>query len=84
MEWLWRYNGVDWCGMLLAVLSLFYLGKHRKRGFVLGLACNCCWIIFGIMTKSAGSIIANLVYIGFNIHGWSAWKKDQTPCPSSK
>lgn len=81
MEWLWQYKGVDWAGMVLAVGSLFYLGKHRKRGFLMGMASNVCWLAFGVMTQSAANIVANLVYAAFNVRGWVRWKKDQgTDC----
>ena len=69
--------------MVFAALSLFYLGKHRKRGFALGIICNICWIIFGVMTHSAANIVANLIYMGFNVKGWREWKGAQSqnqPC----
>ncbi|MFN7140469.1 MAG: nicotinamide mononucleotide transporter [Limisphaerales bacterium] len=75
MEWLWKYKGVDWAGMILAVLSLYYLGKQKKRGFLLGLVGNVCWMAFGIMTQSLANICSNLVYMAFNIHGWRQWRK---------
>lgn len=81
MSWLWQYNGVDWLGMVLAAASLLYLGKHRARGFVLGILCNVCWIIFGIMTQSAANITANLIYIAFNLKGWRQWKIEQSSAP---
>ena len=70
--------------MVLAAVSLYYLAKHRKRGFVIGLACNACWLAFGIMTESVANILANLIYAGFNIHGWKRWEVDQSNCPSTK
>ena len=83
MEWIVRYKGVDWLGMIFAMLSLFYLAKHRKRGFLLGLLCNLCWMVFGVMTESAGNIIANLAYAMFNIHGWRKWREDGQQCPKT-
>lgn len=76
MDWIWKYYGVDWAGMILAVLSLYYLGKRKKRGFLLGLLCNIAWLVFGFMTHSAANICSNLVYMGFNIHAWRKWKKN--------
>ena len=81
VDWLVKYKGVDWVGMVFAMLSLFYLGKHRKRGFVLGLLCNVCWMVFGVMTESAGNIVANLAYAVFNVRGWRQWEKDNDHCP---
>lgn len=75
MDWLWKYYGVDWAGTLFAVLSLYYLGKRKKRGFLFGILCNFAWLGFGYMSQSAANICSNLIYMGFNIHGWWKWKK---------
>ena len=83
MDWLWQYKGVDWLGMIFAALSLVYLGRHRKIGFLLGLACNISWLFFGVMTESAANIVANVLYMGFNIRGWFRWKEDQSTCPNT-
>jgi hypothetical protein len=83
MDWLWQYKGVDWLGMIFAAVSLVYLGQHRKLGFVFGLACNVAWLVFGIMTESVANIMANVLYMGFNIRGWKRWKEDQSTCPNT-
>lgn len=62
--------------MFLAVLSLYYLSKRKKRGFLFGLLGNIVWMIFGVMTNSAANICSNLVYMGFNFHAWREWKKN--------
>lgn len=76
-----QYKGVDWAGMLFAVVSLHYLSKHRKRGFLFGIGCSICWLIFGVMTRSAPSILANCIYIGYQVKCWRNWKQDQGVCP---
>ena len=77
MDSLWQYKGVDWAGAVLAVIALYYLGKHKKRGFVFGFFGNVVWIVFGVMASSVASIVANVVYIAFNIHAWRNWKEEQ-------
>lgn len=76
MEWIWKYKGVDWAGMILAVASLYYLGQRKKRGFLLGMLGNVAWMIFGVMSFSAANICSNLVYMAFNLHAWRKWKKN--------
>lgn len=82
MDWIWKYKGVDWLGMIFATASLYYLGKRKKRGFLLGLLGNVAWMAFGIMTSSVANICSNLVYMGFNIHAWRKWKKKGWSNPS--
>ena len=82
MESLLQYKGVDWAAMVFAVFSLYYISKHRKCGFVFGIGCSVCWLIFGILAHSIPSIIANAIYVVFQIKGWRDWKEDQGVCPT--
>ena len=78
---LWEYKGTDWAGMICAVVSLYYLAKHRKIGFVFAIIGNLSWMAFALMAESVANIISNFIYLGFNIHCWRKWKQDQSTCP---
>lgn len=78
-----EYKGTDWLGMCFAVISLYFLAKHRKIGFVFGILSNFSWIGFSLLAESLASVAANLIYLGFNIHGWRKWKEDQSVCPQA-
>lgn len=67
--------------MILGVISLYFLAKHRKIGFVFGIMGSVAWMVFAILAGSVANILANLVYVGFNIHCWRQWKEDQSVCP---
>lgn len=71
-----RYYGVDWIGMVCCAISLWYLGKHRKFGFVIGIIGDCAWLVFGVMAHSPANILATAIYIWFNIKAWRQWKED--------
>jgi nicotinamide riboside transporter PnuC len=76
VESLWRYYGVDWVGILFSMLSTFYLGKKRKRGFLIGMAGNLAFMAFGVMAQSAANIVANGIYFLLNARGWWKWKEE--------
>jgi hypothetical protein len=72
-----RFKGVDWLGMVFTILSLYYLGKHYKRGFLFSIASSLCWMVFGFLVHSWAAIVSNLIYILFSIKAWHQWKADQ-------
>ena len=75
VESLWRYYGIDWVGIIFSMLSTYYLGRKRKRGFMLGIAGNLAFVGFGIMAESAANVVANSAYLFLNGRGWWKWKK---------
>lgn len=77
-----RYQGSDWVGMVFAFISLYYLGKGRKLGFLLAIFGNISWVIFGMMTESVANILANCIYIVLNVVGWRRWKDKQAGHPT--
>lgn len=81
MDGLARYYGADWVGMAGNLLALWYLSKQRKRGFLIGSIGCVGWLVFGILTNSAPSVLSNLIYIIMNVRGWRKWKRNP---PNSK
>lgn len=84
MDSLFKYKGVDWLAMFSTVLSIYYLGRRMKRGFLFGVVGNVAWLIFGVMTASVANVIADLIYIGMNIHAWRKWQKNPLTCQAPK
>ena len=74
MEWLSKFYGSDWVGMAGNLLGVWYLSKQRKRGFLFGSIGCIGWLIFGVLTGSAPSVVSNLIYIGINVKGWRDWR----------
>lgn len=83
MERLGNFYGADWVGMTGNLLGLWYLSKQRKRGFLIGSVGCIGWMIFGVLTESAPSVLSNIIYIGMNIRGWRKWKEKPPQNPES-
>ncbi|HUS36288.1 MAG TPA: nicotinamide mononucleotide transporter [Verrucomicrobiae bacterium] len=78
MEKVWealaRYHGVDWVGICFSMLSTHYLAKKRKHGFLLGMAGNIAFVVFGVLAESAANVVANGIYFFLNARGFFKWK----------
>ena len=74
MNDLLRYHGADWCGFALTLASLHLLGSHRRSGFLAGAASSIAWAIFSYQAGSSATLIANCVFFGMNLRGWTKWR----------
>jgi hypothetical protein len=83
MDRLLKYYGVDWLGMILVTMSIVYMGKQRRSGFIYGAVGCGAWLAFGIMTESVASMIANTTYMIMNLNGYRKWK-EKPPCESAE
>jgi nicotinamide riboside transporter PnuC len=76
VEALWKFHGSDWVGMVFGLISTYMLAKKKRLGFVLGVIGGLGWVVFGIITGSIPSMVANTLFIAFNCHGFFKWKKE--------
>ena len=77
MEKIWKYYGTDWAGMILILISIYYLGKQKKRGFIFGMFGCTAWMAFAIMTESLANLLANFIYIILDGRGFLKWRRKQ-------
>lgn len=84
MEALFKFHGSDWVGMVFGLLSTYYLAKKKRWGFIFGVIGGIGWIAFGVLTRSAPSILANALFIVFNCRGFYRWKKEGEGGPDDK
>ena len=70
---IFEHYGLDWLGMILSVIAIYFLGNKKRQGFLLMMAGNFAWIGFGCIVNSFATIIMNLVFIGMNIWGFNKW-----------
>jgi len=73
MDDLLRYNGADWAGFALTLVSLHMLGDHRRAGFLLGAVASVVWAVFAVQTGSTATLVANGVFLVLNLRGWAKW-----------
>lgn len=81
MESVGNFYGADWVGMAGNLLGIWYMSKQRKRGFLYGSIGCVGWLVFGVLTESAPSVVSNLIYIGMNVRGWRKWDKNPPKNP---
>jgi hypothetical protein len=68
------YYGLDWIGMLLSLLSVYWLGNKNKYGFVSFAIANIIWILLGVFfMKSPGIVFGNIAFLIINIRGYFRW-----------
>ena len=70
-----QHYGLDWVAMVLTFIAIYSLGNKQRRGFVIMMAGNTCWIILGFMFQSLGMILANAVFFVMNTRGFFRWGK---------
>ncbi len=76
LELIFRYYGVDWIAVVFTMVAIIKLGSKKKSGFVLMMVGNMAWIAFGIISRSAATIVANVVFLGLNLRGLIRWTKE--------
>lgn len=68
------YYGLDWIGTALGLMSIYYLGRKRKIGFVFRIAASIFWVAFGIIAGTTAGILANLAAIILSLSGLKQWR----------
>lgn len=67
------YYGIDWIAMVLTIIAIYLLGNKSRKGFVIMMAGNLCWVALGALTGSLGLIAANCTFIVMNIRAYFKW-----------
>ncbi|MBX3357925.1 MAG: hypothetical protein KF745_05810 [Phycisphaeraceae bacterium] len=75
MDWLTPYYGTDWLGMVLMLGYVYLLGSRRREGFLVGVASNITWGIFGVLALSWPTVGTNLILLVLNVRGYIHWRK---------
>lgn len=70
-----RYLGVDWLAMVVTLLGIYLLGNKDRKGFVVMVTANSCWIVVGVLAGSIAMIFANIVFLSMNIRGLIKWSR---------
>ncbi len=73
MSALTQHFGIDWLAMVLTFFGINYLGSKKRRGFVIMLCGNACWIILAVKLRTWGMVAANVVFLAMNVRGIVKW-----------
>ncbi len=79
MQSLVQHYGIDWIAMVLTFFGIYFLGSKQRRGFVVMMCGNACWIVLAIKLGTWGMVAANLVFFAMNVRGYFNWR----PAPSA-
>jgi nicotinamide riboside transporter PnuC len=71
-----KYYGLDWIGTVLGLMSIYYLGRKRKIGFILRIVASVFWVAFGIVAGTTAGIVANVAVILLSVSGLRQWKRE--------
>jgi nicotinamide riboside transporter PnuC len=71
-----KYYGLDWIGTILGLMSIYYLGRKKKIGFVFRIAASAFWLIFGDIAGTIAGIVANVVVILLSLSGLKQWRTE--------
>ena len=73
-----NHFGIDWLAMVFTFVAIYLLGNKARPGFVVMMCGNTCWAVVGILTSSTAMIIANAVFFGMNVRGFTSWASYRT------
>lgn len=71
-----QYYGIDLVATGLTLVGIYQVGNKQKAGFVSALIGNSLWLAFGVMSASAGILIANLAIAALNLRGYRKWSAE--------
>lgn len=75
MNTLWIVFG--WLAFVLNVWGNLALTTKGVRGWIIRIACNLCWMPYGIYTAAWALLANHLLFVGINCYGWWRWHDDE-------
>lgn len=74
MNLLWNILG--WAAAVLNVWGNLALTQKGLKGWIIRIACNLCWMPYGIYTRAWALCANHLLFIVINAYGWWKWRRD--------
>ncbi len=73
----YSYFGILGVGIPILAFLIFayFLGNKDRKGFIVMMSGNSCWIAMGFLVGSIGLIIANSVFFAMNTRGLLKWSQ---------
>lgn len=61
---------------IFELLAIYFIGKKKTSGFILGMIGNMLWITFCVLANSSfGLLLVSPVAFALNVKGYINWKK---------
>lgn len=74
MNLLWNIFG--WAAAILNVAGNLALTTKSLKGWIIRIACNLCWMPYGIYTRAWALCANHLLFVVINAYGWWKWRRD--------
>ena len=65
-------------GILLvaSVIGIYLNNKKKSINFLIFMFCYAAWTVIYWYHGVYGACVKEIIFIGFNIHGWILWHRD--------
>ncbi len=67
---------LGWLAFVLNVWGNLALTKKGVSGWIIRIACNVCWLPYGVWTTAWALVANHVLFIAINAYGWWRWTKD--------
>lgn len=71
------WNILGWVAAVLNVWGNLALTTKGLRGWIIRIACNLCWMPYGIYTRAWALCANHLLFVAINSYGWWKWRRDE-------
>lgn len=75
LDHLW--SALGWIAAILNVWGNLALTTKGRRGWIIRIVCNLCWMPYGIYTATWALCANHLLFVGINSYGWWKWRRDE-------
>lgn len=70
------WSALGWLAAGLNVWGNLALTTKGVRGWIIRIACNVCWMPYGVYTGAWALCVNHLLFVGINCYGWWRWRRD--------
>jgi len=63
----------SWGLSIIGVIGILLVGHKNWRGYLVGIATECAWVWYSVITKQWGFIFGSTVYISAYLLNISKW-----------
>jgi hypothetical protein len=71
------WSALGWVAAGLNICGNLALTTKGLRGWIIRIACNLCWLPYGIYTKAWALLANHLLFVAINAYGYWKWRRDE-------